>query len=231
MGSDDLHNKRKARKGDALARQKKERARSPRYLIVCEGSKTEPNYLRELVVDLRIQPQTVKTAPNDGTSPDRIVAHARTLYEEEAASGDSFDKVFCVFDRDCHASFDAAVQQIRDWQGSEKPKPFEAITSSPCFEYWLLLHFGLTEQPFHAAGKKSVCDSVITVLRKKPDFKTYGKGKHGIYALLKDKTSTAIKAAQSVRENSRINGQRNTLTHFDELVEALQALAKLQNGA
>lgn len=231
MGSDDLHHKRKARKGDALARQKRERARSPRYLIVCEGTKTEPNYLRELVADLKIRPQTVKIAPNNGTSPDRIVAHALALYEEEIASGDGFDKVFCVFDRDCHPSFDSAVQQIRDWQGSGKPKPFEAITSIPCFEYWLLLHFGLTEQPFHAAGKKSVCDSVIAVLRKKPDFKTYGKGQHGIYALLKDKTSTAIAASKSIRKSAKTNGQKDSVTHFDELVEALQALAKLQNGA
>lgn len=73
MGSEDLHHKRKARKGAALERQKTERARSPRYLIVCEGSKTEPNYLRELVNDLKVRPQAVKIAPNDGSSPDRIL--------------------------------------------------------------------------------------------------------------------------------------------------------------
>jgi hypothetical protein len=37
MGSEDLFHKRKARTGAALQRQKYERARNKRYLIVCEG--------------------------------------------------------------------------------------------------------------------------------------------------------------------------------------------------
>ena len=65
MGSEDLFRKKKARKGAALERQKTERARSPRFLIVCEGTKTEPNYLKELVNDLMIRPQVVKIAPNN----------------------------------------------------------------------------------------------------------------------------------------------------------------------
>jgi hypothetical protein len=226
MGSDDRFRKRKARKSDTLERQKKERAQSQRFLIVCEGTKTEPYYLKEMVDGLGIRPQAVKIAPNDGTSPDRIVAHALKLYEEDAISGDSFDSVYCVFDRDKHDTFDAAVQRIRDLKEAVNPKPFEAITSVPCFEYWLLLHFGFTDQPFQAAGKKSVCDSLITKLRTKQGLKEYGKGQHGIYSLLKDKTSTAIKGAKRVRENATKTGQDNPSTQVDVLVDALQLLAK-----
>ena len=154
MGSDDLFRKRKARTADKLERTTKARAQSQRFLIVCEGTKTEPNYFSELVSSLGIRPQTVKIAPNNGSSPDRIVSHALKLYEDDALCGDSFDKVFCVFDRDTHTTFDAAVQRIHDLKEAKKSCPFEAITSSPCFEYWLLLHFGFTDQPFHAAGKK-----------------------------------------------------------------------------
>lgn len=226
MGSEDLHHKRKARKGAALERQKTERARSPRYLIVCEGTKTEPNYLRELVNDLKIRPQAVKIAPNDGSSPDRILEHALKLYDEDSLNGDSFDRVFCVFDRDRHTTFKAAVQRIQDLANADRPRPFEAITSAPCFEYWLLLHFGYTDAPFHAAGRKSVCDNLIKVLRTKPDFKTYGKGQSGIHGLLKDKTATAIDAAKKARKNALESGQADPHTHVDELVEALQALAR-----
>lgn len=226
MGSDELFRKRKARKNDALERQKKERARSQRFLIVCEGTKTEPHYLKEMVDDLGIRPQAVKIAPNDGTSPDRIVAHALKLYEEDAIGGDSFDRVYCVFDRDRHDTFDAAVQRVRDLKEAESPKPFEAITSVPCFEYWLLLHFGFTDQPFRAAGKKSVCDRLITVLRTKPGLKKYGKGQHGIYGLLKNKTSTAMKGAKRARKSAIKTGQDNPSTQLDILVEALQFLAK-----
>ena len=156
--------------------------------------------------------------------PDRVVNLACTLYEEDSLGGDSFDRVFCVFDRDKHEHFDAAVQRIRDLSRSDKPKPFEAITSSPCFEYWLLLHFGFTDHPFHAAGKKSICDKLIVHLRTKPCFENYGKGQQGIYALLKDKTSTAIAAAKQVRQRAEATGQKNPLTHVDTLVEALLAL-------
>lgn len=226
MGSEDLYHKRKARKGAALERQKTERARSSRFLIVCEGTKTEPNYLKELVCDWRIRPQAVKIAPNDGNSPDRILEYAIKLYEEDAHNGDSFDRVFCVFDRDTHTTFTATVQRIRDLANADPPRPFEAITSAPCFEYWLLLHFGYTDAPFHAAGKKSVCDNLIKVLRTKPDFKTYGKGQSGIYGLLKNKITTAIEAAKNARAAAATSGQTDPHTQVDTLVEALQALAE-----
>ena len=48
MGSEDLFQKRKARAGAELQRKRRERARNKRYLIVCEGTKTEPYYLQEL---------------------------------------------------------------------------------------------------------------------------------------------------------------------------------------
>lgn len=137
MGSEDLFHRRKARDGAALQRQKRERARNKRYLIVCEGTRTEPQYLRELRDDLSIRPQVVRIAPNDGVSPDRVVAHAVALYEEDAAAGDAFDKVYCVFDRDKHTTFDGAVQTAKDL--SAEGKPFVAIASNPCFEVWLLL--------------------------------------------------------------------------------------------
>lgn len=225
MGSDNLFHKRKARAADKLERKAKARPQSQRFLIVCEGTKTEPNYFNELVASLGIHPQTVKIAPNNGSSPDRIVEHALKLYDDDALGGDSFDKVFCVFDRDMHTTFDAAVQRIHDLKRADKSKPFEAITSSPCFEYWLLLHFGLTDQPFHAAGKKSVCDNLVVQLRKKPGFKHYNKGQQGVYALLKgEKTASAIAAARQVRQGAEATGQKTPLTHVDTLVGALLAL-------
>ena len=47
----------------ALQCKRRERERNKRYLIVCEGTKTEPQYLQELLVDLRIRPQLVRVAP------------------------------------------------------------------------------------------------------------------------------------------------------------------------
>lgn len=226
MGSDDLFKKRKARKNAELARQSRHRAAYKRLLIVCEGTKTEPYYLQELVSDLGIRHHTVKIAPNDGVSPDRIVAHAVKLYDEDALSGDSFDKVFCVFDRDTHETFDAAVQRINDLNGAKEPKVYEAITSTPCFEYWLLLHFSFTEQPFHAAGNKSIGDQVVAELKTKPGFAKYGKGQKHTYSLVKANTEKAITYAQRARKNTEKTGQTNPSTSVDILVTALKALVK-----
>lgn len=225
MGSEDLFQRKKARKGAALARQISDRALSPRFLIVCEGTKTEPNYLRALARDLKVRPQVVKIAANVGTSPDQIVSHALKLFDDDSIGGDSFDRVFCVFDQDQHTTFGAAVQRVRDLASAVPPKPFEAITSSPCFEYWLLLHFGFTDAPFQAAGKRSICTTLIKLLRTKPNFQTYEKGRSGIYELLKDKTPEAIAAAKRVRTAAGASGQTNPHTYMDVLVEALQQLA------
>ena len=112
MGSEDLFHKRKARSNSKLQREKQERARSKRYLIVCEGSKTEPNYLKELINDLRINQKTVCIEKGNDSAPIKIVGHAETEYNRDALYGDPFDKVFCVFDRDNHETFDEAIEKI-----------------------------------------------------------------------------------------------------------------------
>ncbi|OGB33913.1 MAG: hypothetical protein A3F78_13885 [Burkholderiales bacterium RIFCSPLOWO2_12_FULL_61_40] len=222
MGSDDLFRKRKARDGAALQRQKQERARNKRYLIVCEGTKTEPHYFLELREDLGIRPQMVRVAPNDGVSPDRVVDHALALYKEDAVGGDVYDTVYCVFDRDRHTTFDAAVQRTKAL--SAAGTPLVAITSTPCFEVWLLLHFGYTDQPFHCAGKKSVGDQVVAALKTKKGFGKYGKGQKGIYTQLKGQLSNAIDNAEQLRKRCAAAGSDNPATDIDKLVLAIQAL-------
>jgi hypothetical protein len=224
MGSDDLFKKAKARSVEALARRKIDRAKSPRYLIVCEGTKTEPHYLAEILLAQRIPPQRVKVAPNNGNSPDRVVDHAHTLYGEDAETGDAYDKVFCVFDRDAHPSFAPALQRVQEL--AITGKPFVAVTSTPCFEFWLLLHFDYSDAPFHAAGKKSVGDQAVAQLKKKPGFAKYGKGTKGVYGLLKDKTVNAVDHAKRLRKGVGKEGQRNAnpWTNVDELVYLLLGL-------
>lgn len=224
MGSEDLFRKRKARVGAELQRQKRERARNKRYLIVSEGTKTEPHYFRDLLDDLGIRPQMVRIAPNDGVSPDRVVARALVLYAEDAAAGDAFDMVYCVFDRDMHTTFDAAVQRTKDL--SAQGKPFVAITSNPCFEVWLLLHFAYTDQPFHAAGKKSVGDQVVSALKAKPGFSKYGKGQKAVYDQLKARLGDALAHAERLRRHGLATGSINPATDVDTLVKVIQALAE-----
>jgi hypothetical protein len=69
MGSEDLHHKRKAKKADKLARKKEKRASYEKVLIVCEGSKTEPNYFNELIEYYEINSANVAIDGKCGSSP------------------------------------------------------------------------------------------------------------------------------------------------------------------
>jgi hypothetical protein len=222
MGSEDLFHKRKARTGAALQRQTHTRTKNKRYLIVCEGTKTEPNYFREMLVDLQVRPSVVRIAPNDGNSPDRIVAHALALYQDDAQCGDAYDAVYCVFDRDTHTTFDAAVQDTL--RLNKKGKPLIAITSTPCFEVWLLLHFECSTQPFMPTGKKSAGDRVMSALKKKSGFGHYEKNQNGVYSRLKTRLSDALDHAAALRKQGVAMGSSNPATDIDQLVSVLLKL-------
>ncbi len=138
MGSDNLFHERKARRERDLARKRARRASYDRVLIVCEGAKTEPNYLRKLIDFLELNTANVEVDGDIGSSPISVVEHSKERYNEEKRTGEAFDRVFCVFDKDSHESYTRALDEVKQ----AKPKNiFTAITSVPCFEYWLLLHY------------------------------------------------------------------------------------------
>lgn len=229
MGSDDLFKKRKARASNALARQQ-QRAQSPRCLIVCEGSKTEPHDLAELREVWGIPHSWVNIKPSEGSSPDRVVQTAEKLYAEDAQLGDSFDQVFCVFDRDAHPTFSSAVQRTREL--ASNGKSFKAITSTPCFEFWFLLHFGYSDAPFAKAGKKSVGDVVVSQFKTKAGLEQYGKAQKGMAAQLQGKLAAATKHATKLRQSAAKTQNQdpqihaNPWTNVDELVQYIEGLKR-----
>lgn len=70
MGSDQLFHRRKAKKAAALRREAQKRAPYDLVLIVCEGGKTEPNYLAG-------QPITPPADPTLHPTPANFAAHHR----------------------------------------------------------------------------------------------------------------------------------------------------------
>lgn len=217
MGSDDRFLKRKPRTTASLGRLKHARVSAERYLIVCEGTKTEPRYFQALVNAQGINSQRVKIAPNNGNTPDKIVGHALHLYEADYKNGDPFDAVYCVFDRDTHSTFEAAKAKIEALKAEKKP--FNAITSTPCFEYWLLLHFEFTDKAFTATGKTSAGDAVAKAL--KVHMPHYAKGQLDIHAIVQSRAETALKHAKRARKNAEKTGSTNPTTDVDKLVETL----------
>ena len=94
-----------------------------------------------------------------------------------------------------------------------------AITSWPCFEFWILLHFNYSTAPFNRAGGKSSCERVISKLNA--HLPIYQKGLKNIYDLLAPKTAAAILNAKRLqRENARTDST-NPSTRVHELVQYL----------
>ncbi len=214
MGSDNLFHKRKARRGESLRRKKARRASYDTVLIVCEGEKTEPHYFMELRDDLKLNSANIEITGNTGgSSPMNVVDYGFEHYEE-------YDQTFCVFDKDRHTNYQAALSKIRN-KKKRKGHAILPITSVPCFEFWLLLHFCYTTKNF-ATGPGSICEWVIADL--KSELPGYAKGTMGIYEQLKERLPTAIENSCKVANYCKSAGTDHPSTQIHELVEYLQNL-------
>ena len=187
MGSEDLFHKKRERTATDLKRKKLTRSSparqpQPRILIVCEDSKSSAYYLEELAKDLGLNAVTVE-GERCGSAPKSVLEYAQKLYVQSKQDGDSYDRVYCVFDRDQHSCFDTTVEVVINLTPKDT---FLAVTTTPCFEFWLLLHFVPNAKPYHVTQNKSPCDSANSDL--KSHWVDYGKSKRGIYTLTKDKT-------------------------------------------
>jgi hypothetical protein len=217
MGNDNLFHKKKARKANELTRTRQKRTQQVRILIACEDSKSSAYYFEEMAHSYDLKAVTVK-GKECGSAPISVVNFAITQYEEAEKDGDPYDRVYCVFDRDQHESFALACQKIISKR--QLGEPFFAITSTPCFELWLLLHFDYTDKPYIKSGTQSSCDQAHSALKiKQPD---YGKATRGTYEKFSDKTDDAIRHAKSLLAHNQNNGSNNPTTNIHELVECLK---------
>ena len=214
MGTDDLH-KRKAKKASELARRKARRKPYAKVLIVCEGKKTEPNYFNDLIDCYRLNSANVEVYGH-GADPLKIFDYAKQRYKEEKNAGDPFDNVYCVFDKDAHANYRPGIEAIRS---ATPKKVYIAITSVPCFEYWLLLHFTYTTKPYNALSGNSACNQVLTNLKIHMN---YEKGGKKIFSQLIDRLNYAKGNAACALKEAEEGNTDNPTTHMHELVEFLQ---------
>lgn len=116
----------------------KERKR--RFLLYCEGEKTEPSYFGGVVRYLRsplIQLEIGDRRADPRGLVDLAIAHraqARTDARRQRDDSLLFDEVWCIFDVDQHTRLPDAVQKAF-------AASIDLAVSNPCFELWLLIHF------------------------------------------------------------------------------------------
>jgi len=114
-------------------RRKSFRDPMPVVLIVCEGEKTEPQYLEGFKRACRNPRVNIKTVSRRAT-PLGLVDEAVKLRDRAVVDEAPYDSVWCVFDVDDHPSLPRAKNQAQ-------VNDVELAISNPCFELWLLLHF------------------------------------------------------------------------------------------
>lgn len=223
MGQD--HQPKHQQRARSLQRRKAHRQAYERLLIVCEGAKTEPQYLTEICQEQRLSTAHVHVQHSGfGTEALQVVKFAEQLFRHgDRARGleaKAFDRLYVVFDRDEHPKYHAALACAESLSGrlvnDERASiPVHAIASVPCFELWLLLHFEDVQAPLH---RKEVFDRLRVHLPR------YDKGQVGQWACTKALLSTAMQRATLRAIATSARDGRETFTDMGRLVQALLTL-------
>ena len=125
----------------ARAKRGKQGTRTPRniYVIVCEGTKTEPNYFRRFKTKFRYNNLKIDTPNSGSTDPNNLVKFARKQIKNKDRPLDlkNGDAIWCVFD--CDENTNEAISQACEIAKNDVKICF----SNPSFEIWYLLHYEL----------------------------------------------------------------------------------------
>jgi hypothetical protein len=206
-------NRRKALSPErSLHRRKPTREPRARFLILCEGKVTEPEYFRYVKQSLRDYLLVIEVAPNHG-NPLQLVEAAtekrRSAQRNARMNHDdnlNYDHIWCVMDVDNHPQLSAA-KSLADKHG------ISLAISNPCFELWPLLHF--TDQRAYVSIEK-----VQAALRRHMP----GYEKKLDCARLRGGYQLARQRATEIHKQHERNGKgsdQNPSTTVPSLIEAL----------
>ncbi len=197
------------------------------FLIVTEGTVTEPIYFDLLLKSLHLSTVTVKVIPGKASDPrqviqsaaDEVKALAQRVKRKKLAVNEleSFNHIWAVFDTDVAVRnniWNDVTQKARDLK-------VNVAHSSPCFEYWLLLHLKMTTRSDLIDGsssKKIFCEELGS------DYSTNCETTERVFKKLIPNWPTAVKNAEQVRqlhEEGKTPTPANPSTEIDRLVCAL----------
>ena len=187
-------------------------------LIVCEGEKTERNYLDSLKREETIsQVFAITIVGGKGGSRSQIIERAIN----QKAQRKGMDAVLCVLDTESLETLQAKADLVAARQEAAR-NDITLYLSNPAFEVWFLAHFRRTSRSFRN------CDAVIVELDRewRSAFgQPYNKSDVNVYQRLAGRTQDAITNAKDVaeiyhREKPDI-AERNSSTDFYRLVEKL----------
>ena len=181
-------------------------------MVICEDTKSGKRYLEDACLHFRVT-VLVEIAHCGKTDPLSIVKEAMSRQGK-------FDRIFCSIDRDTHQNFDEALNEAKS------SKKIDILVSYPCFEFWLLLHFGYNRKPYTATGKHSAGDLIIKDLCTYPGLENYDKGKDlSIFNLLLGKQfDEARRIAPKILTEAIASEEMNPSTRLHELLDFFEEL-------
>ena len=217
-------------KNKSFKRKKKSLSLRKLFLIACEGEKTEPNYIGDLVQsekDARriAMGSKVLFVNHQHTDPCGVLTDLCSDPKYEDA-----EQRWIVIDRD-------AVENIKSENGGHTQENFDEALfnaskkgvsvaySNPCFELWLILHFEYRDS---SSSRIDVQKKALQLLKKSGLLKSNAtvddlKAEKGLFtALGENRLEKAVKGAEKLY---RINGGtcRNPCTTFHKLIEAIKS--------
>jgi hypothetical protein len=208
---------RRLREASVYVRKPPKRNPYDSVLVVCEGAKTEPNYFKQVMRARGLG--SMRIGDLKANDPMSIVQHGLRELERD----DALERVFCVFDRDGHANFDDAVNVAKTSRMGRMGR-LQVITSHPCFEVWILLHFGCHEKPFASSGGRSACANVLRAIQA--HLPAYEKSLSSVSTELLKNVDTAIKNGQTLAQRNLKTQSPNPATDVHILLDYLLNLKR-----
>lgn len=147
-------------------------------LIVCEGTKTEPNYFEAIKNKLprgSVDKLTIKGLGRNTTSLiDAAIVHVEHRKE---STQQNFDQVWIVFDRDSFTKNQVNTANTRIMELG-----FHSAFSNEAFELWYILHFEYLDAKI---DRKSYIKNLNRIF-KKLDLGKYAKNSENMYDTLQE---------------------------------------------
>ena len=219
-GSKRSKSRRRGRNATNLVRHPGTKRGRKSLLIVCEGTKTEPNYFQSLRKKLKLGSVQVEVkSSNHDTAPIKIVKQAIRLRKErkkdarQSSSLAEYDEIWCVIDRENlqqNQTFHNAIEKAKN-------EKLELGISIPCFEIWYLLHFEKSTRAFRDGREiKNALKKYIPEYSESSD----------VFETLYPKTRQAICHATQLLDNHPGGSQHpNPSTSVHILVQKLLDMA------
>lgn len=200
--------------------------RPEHYLIVTEGTGTEPAYFNEIkrrINSFFHNEYITVDIEGAGMNTLSLLDYAKDLAEKD----DRYTQVWVVYDKDSFPSeyFNAVVEQCKKLNAHDIH--YHAAWTNEAFELWFLLHFEFMQSALH----RNLYEPKLTEHLQARGLNKYRKNRADMYNILEPYLATAIQNAKRLEDMNKGKNPAdcNPGTMVHKLVEELAPYTKLGN--